>query len=160
MVIRQGRQEELSELARLYLRAYRGLEEYGEPDLQAAENYLGWLFSTCPEGFLVVEVGKKPAGFLACCPDWRPGGGRERVLEIHELVVDPDFRGQGLARALLERAFELGRARGRKKACLWVGEGNRQARELYRRLGFQEQGRWGKWIRMVRGLPPAPNRLL
>lgn len=152
MVIRRVKREELPELARLYIRAYRGLEEYGEPSLRAAESYLAWLFSTCGEGFLVAEVKEGKAGFLACCPDWRPGG-REPVLEIHELAVDPRFRGRGIARALLERAFELGWASGRDRVSLWVGEGNRQAREWYRRLGFKEEGKWGKWIRMSRPLP-------
>ena len=151
-VIRKVREGVLEELARLYMRAYRGLERYGEPTLEEGAAYLGWLFSSCPEGFLVAELEGRPVGFLVCCPDWRPGGTGEPVLEIHELVVDPDFRGRGIARALMEEALRLGRARGRRQAFLWVGEGNRPARKWYWRLGFREVGRWGEWIRMRRRL--------
>lgn len=152
--IRRVREEELEELARLYMRAYRGLERYGEPSQEEAQAYLGWLFSACPEGFLVAEADGKPVGFIALCPDWRPGGEGEPVLEIHEIAVDPAWRGKGVARRLMEEAFRLGRARGRRWASLWVGEGNARAREWYRKLGFEEVGKWGEWIRMRRPLIP------
>ncbi|HHE48163.1 MAG TPA: GNAT family N-acetyltransferase, partial [Candidatus Acetothermia bacterium] len=97
----------------------------------------------------------RPVGFVASDPSWRDRRGE--VLEIHEVVVDPDFRGRGIAKALMEKAFQLGRARGRKVAKLWVGEGNAQARAWYRRLGFREEGRWGEWIRMCRPLSEAKS---
>ncbi len=154
--IRPVRGEELDELARLYMRAYRGLERYGEPSQEEAEAYLGWLYTGCPEGFLVAELDGKPVGFVAANPSWQSRD-RGEVLEVHELVVAPEFRGRGIARALMEEALRLGRARGRKWACLWVGEGNTVARGWYERLGFREVGRWGDWIRMRRPLD-APGR--
>lgn len=155
--IRTVREDELEGLARLYMQAYQGLERYGEPCQEEAVAYLDWLFSVCPEGFLVAEIREKPVGFLACCPDWRPGGVGERVLEIHEVAVAPDFRGRGIGRALLERALELGQARERKAAALWVGKGNAQAQAWYGKLGFREEGCWGEWIRMRRLLPEAKS---
>ena len=149
--IRPVRAEELDELALLYMRAYRDLERYGEPSQEEAEAYLGWLYTGCPEGFLVAELTGRPVGFVAADPGWRSRNQGE-VLELHELLVDPKFRGQGIARALMEEALRLGRARGRKWACLWVGEGNTVARRWYERLGFREVGRWGEWIRMRRPL--------
>ena len=153
--IRKVREGELEELARLYMRAYQGLERYGEPSEEEAIAYLRWLYANCREGFFVVELFGRPVGFVASNPSWRDRRGE--VLEIHEVVVDPDFRGRGIAKALMEKAFQLGRARGRKVAKLWVGEGNAQARAWYRRLGFREEGRWGEWIRMCRPLSEAKS---
>ncbi len=157
MRIRKVRAADLPRLVELYLEAYRGLEEYAEPTPEAAADYLRWLHESCPEGFWVAEVNGQPAGFIAADPDWRGRGREERALEIHEIVVAPDFRGRGIGRALMERALELGRRRGRREAALWVGEGNRTARDWYRKLGFEEVGRFGKWIRMRRPLPPGDD---
>ena len=153
--IREAREGELEGLARLYMRAYQGLERYGEPSEEEAIAYLRWLYANCREGFFVAELFGRPVGFVASDPSWR--NRRGKVLEIHEIVVTPDFRGRGIAKALMEKAFQLGRARGRKVAKLWVGEGNAQARAWYRRLGFREEGRWGEWIRMCRPLSEAKS---
>ncbi len=151
ILIRPARKEELGELARLYMAAYQGLERYGEPSLVEAISYLDWLYSTCPEGFFVAEVSGRPVGFIAVNPDWRDRE-RGKVLEIHEVVVDPAWRGKGVGRRLMEHALDLGRSLGREVASLWVGEGNVRAIAWYRSLGFREEGRWGEWIRMRRPL--------
>ncbi|HAF71270.1 TPA: N-acetyltransferase [Candidatus Acetothermia bacterium] len=148
--VRRVRAEELPGLLPLYMRAYQGLERYGESTEEEGIGYLRWLHYNSPEGFLVAEVSGRVVGFLACDPDWRAR--QRKVLEIHEVVVAPEFRGRGIGRALMEEAFRLGRARGREVASLWVGEGNVQARAWYRKLGFKEEGRWGEWIRMCRPL--------
>ena len=151
ILIRRVKEEELGELARLYMRAYQGLERYGEPSEEEAAAYLSWLYHSCPEGFLVAELEERPVGFIAADPDWRTRNQGE-VLEVHELVVDPGVRGKGIARTLMAEAFRLGRTQGRRWASLWVGEGNTAARRWYERLGFREAGRWGEWIRMRRPL--------
>jgi GNAT superfamily N-acetyltransferase len=79
------------------------------------------------------------------------------VGAIHELVVDPDYQGMGLGRALLLRGMAYLRARGCSECELWVGERNERARSLYRNLGFQESGRWGKWVQMTRSLDNLPK---
>jgi len=153
--IRRVREEELKGLVPLYMRAYQGLERYGEPSEEEGIAYLGWLYANCREGFLVAELSGRPVGLIAADPSWRDRRGE--VLEIHELAVDPDWWGRGIAGALMEEAFRLGRARGRKVASLWVGERNAQARAWYRKLGFREEGRWGEWIRMCRPLTEAKS---
>ncbi len=61
----------------------------------------------------------------------------EREYEILNLAVDPGFRRQGVARALLESAL----ARHPGEIFLEVRASNATAQELYRRLGFSEAGR-------------------
>lgn len=52
--------------------------------------------------------------------------------------VVPSHRRRGLAREVMERSFELLRARGCTRYVLEVIDANRRAHELYRALGFEE----------------------
>ncbi|MCS7239951.1 MAG: GNAT family N-acetyltransferase [Candidatus Bipolaricaulota bacterium] len=152
MVIRLGKLEDIDELAQLLMRAYQGLEAYGEESVSEARRYLKWLRRTCKSGFLVAEVNGCVVGFIAACPEWKDWE-LGTVLEIHEIVVAPEWQGKGVGRALLNQAYSLGHSHGRKLAALWVGVGNMKAREWYKKLGFKEIGRWGEWIRMFRPIP-------
>lgn len=58
------------------------------------------------------------------------------LLNLHDFVVAPAFRGQGVARALLERLAGEARSRGCCKITLEVLENNRRARGIYERAGF------------------------
>src|ERR1017187_6197713 len=57
--------------------------------------------------------------------------------EILNLAVVPDFRRQGVARALLDSAFEAFRG----SVFLEVRESNRVAQDFYKSLGFKELSR-------------------
>ena len=63
---------------------------------------------------------------------WSPG------LECYlaELYVVPARRGQGLGRALMERAMDLARERGADHMDLGTSEDDTAARALYESLGF------------------------
>jgi len=79
--------------------------------------------------------------------------GRERILgylehqlvldelEIHDLAVDPDARGQGRARQLLGEVLAWAHRAGAGRAFLEVREGNAPARALYTHFGFWLIGR-------------------
>lgn len=58
------------------------------------------------------------------------------LLNLHDFVVAPAFRGRGVARALLERLALEARARGCCKITLEVLENNVRARRIYERAGF------------------------
>lgn len=59
--------------------------------------------------------------------------------ELHDVGVDPARRREGIALALLERAFEAARARGARRLFLEVSRENRPAIALYEAMGFSEQ---------------------
>jgi ribosomal-protein-alanine N-acetyltransferase len=61
-------------------------------------------------------------------------------LHVLSLAVSPDHRRRGYARALLEDAFAVGRARGARYATLEVRRSNVAARRLYAALGFAAIG--------------------
>lgn len=60
------------------------------------------------------------------------------LLNIHDLAVVPERRGQGVGRALLSAAESFARARGCVKLSLEVLEENTGAQKLYESFGFRD----------------------
>ncbi len=102
----------------------------------------------------VVESPEGLRGFLA---------GRIRPLPAHfggfavgfvsEVFVDEDLRGQGWGKALVQQACEWFAGQGISRVELQVIVQNNQAREVYRRLGWQEE-----LIQMVYTLHPPESQ--
>ena len=63
------------------------------------------------------------------------------VLNIHDLVVLPDYRGRGIGSALLDELERRARAAGSSRLTLEVHDSNRDAKRLYERYGF---GPWSE----------------
>lgn len=61
-----------------------------------------------------------------------------RDLFVYDIVVRPEWRRRGYARAALARAEQRGRALGADRLVLHVFGGNEGARSLYRTAGFDE----------------------
>ncbi len=59
------------------------------------------------------------------------------LVNVHDLVVHPDFRGRGFGRSLLQAVEALAREKGCCKLTLEVLEGNAVARAVYERCGFR-----------------------
>ncbi|MHC1579833.1 MAG: GNAT family N-acetyltransferase [Candidatus Alkanophagales archaeon] len=92
------------------------------------------IYETCPEGFLVAEVGGVVVGFVVALLS-TPEEGR-----IFAIAVDRDFRRRGIATELLNVAFDLIRSWGARSVRLEVRAHNYAARRLYRKLGFVDFG--------------------
>jgi len=58
------------------------------------------------------------------------------LINIHDLYVRPEYRGQGVAGRLLLEVERIARERGCCKMTLEVLEGNTPAQKSYRHLGF------------------------
>jgi ribosomal protein S18 acetylase RimI-like enzyme len=58
---------------------------------------------------------------------------------LEELYVVPGKRGQGIGRALMERAMEIARSEGAAHMDLGTGEDDTAARALYEKLGFDNR---------------------
>lgn len=67
--------------------------------------------------------------------------GRSRGEIIGNVVVHPDYRGMGIARALVEAALEAARAQQSRWVGLEVRERNHVALGLYARFGFRPVGK-------------------
>lgn len=59
------------------------------------------------------------------------------LLNVHDVVVKAEFRGQGLSRKLFEFVFEAAKELGCCKVTLEVLEGNEVATQAYSRFGFK-----------------------
>ena len=69
---------------------------------------------------------------------------------LHDLWVDDDARGGGVATALVEGASDLFRERGAPRLVLMTASRNASAHALFRKLGFRDT-----MIEMTRELGPA-----
>lgn len=59
-------------------------------------------------------------------------------LYIHDIVVNSNFRGKGLGKALMQQLEEISKECGYCKITLEVRDDNSVAQSLYRSLGYEE----------------------
>jgi ribosomal protein S18 acetylase RimI-like enzyme len=62
---------------------------------------------------------------------------REPAGVLHDLVVDPGHRGQGIGRRLLDAMIAALAARGAPRVVLSTAERNEAAQRLFERAGFR-----------------------
>ncbi|MEN3185137.1 MAG: GNAT family N-acetyltransferase [Atribacterota bacterium] len=140
--------ENLESLIELYQKAYQELSEYAYVQRERIRSYLLWLWRGDPAGFLLAVDGKKVVGFISIHSRWEEG--QEIIGEIHEFVVEPEYQGKKVGDLLFASALEYARVQGRNRVGLWVGEKNIRALAFYTHRGFEKEGQWGKWVRMVK----------
>jgi mycothiol synthase len=90
-----------------------------------------------PEGFLVVDDGRRMLGF--CWTKIHPSSPPHEphaLGEIYVIGVDPDAQGRGLGRALVVGGLDHLHRRGIAVGMLFVDAANTAAVGLYRALGF------------------------
>ena len=144
--------EDLEAIVKLYLRAYKGLEEYAYTHPKDVKAYIKWLLKRDPEGFVLKRDGSKIVAFVAGDANWFSKREGKNVGAIHEIVVDPDYWGRGIGKTLMNRTLNYFLGKGLDLAELWVGDRNERAINFYKRLGFEEKDRYNYWIRMVKKL--------
>jgi ribosomal protein S18 acetylase RimI-like enzyme len=89
-----------------------------------------------PTGIFVAETEGRLVGYITTQIDRESGKGR-----IPNLAVDAEFRGQGLARQLIERALHYFRAEGLEYALIETMAQNVAGNNLYPACGFVEVAR-------------------
>jgi ribosomal protein S18 acetylase RimI-like enzyme len=77
-----------------------------------------------------------PVGLINCFEGYSTFKAKP-LLNVHDIVVHPDTRGQGVAQALLGAAQQLAIERGCCKLTLEVLSGNTVAMNAYDRFGFK-----------------------
>ncbi len=152
MKLRRAEERDREKLIDVYLRGYKGLEEYSYTHPDDVQAYLSWLFRRDAEGIWLVEEDGKVVGFVASDGNWFSKREGKVVGALHELVVLPEYRRRGIGRALVERALEYFKSRGLDMAELWVGDENSYAMSFYKNLGFEERDRFNYWVRMTKAL--------
>lgn len=62
----------------------------------------------------------------------------KKCINIHDLIVKPEYREKGIGRALLNKVIEIAKERDCAKVTLEVREDNYKAQMLYHDLGFAD----------------------
>ena len=122
-----------TEFARsVHHRAYRdvSVRQFGPWDEKAQDEFFadGWNAAAHE----IISCDEVPCGYV--CLEYR-----ESDIHVRELVIDPEFQGQGVGSRILREVLEDARAR-RVPVRLDTFHVN-HAVNLYRRLGFREIGK-------------------
>jgi ribosomal protein S18 acetylase RimI-like enzyme len=86
---------------------------------------------------LLAFVDGNPVGAAICFLGFSTFAAKP-LLNVHDLAVLPEWRGQGVGRALLTGAEQRARREGCCKLTLEVQEDNLRARGLYESFGFAD----------------------
>jgi ribosomal protein S18 acetylase RimI-like enzyme len=90
----------------------------------------------CPTALVFLAYAEtRPVGLAVCFLGFSTFAARP-LVNIHDLVVHPDFRRRGVAAALMNHVERVARERGCCKTTLEVRPDNEVAQSLYRKLGF------------------------
>ncbi len=115
-----------------------------DPSEQAGRDQFEYLCGEIEslDGFcLVAELDGQLLGFLMAAPQSLPGSYVKPEYrtygEIFDLYVEPEARGSGLARKLVDVATERFREMGFRQIGLYTLAGNEEAVRVYKRMGFE-----------------------
>lgn len=85
---------------------------------------------------LLARLDDKPVGFSNCFQGFSTFACAP-LLNIHDIAVDPSYRGQGIASQLLAEIARIAADRGCCKVTLEVLVGNEIAKRVYQTAGFE-----------------------
>ncbi|GAB3287539.1 GNAT family N-acetyltransferase [Pseudidiomarina andamanensis] len=85
---------------------------------------------------ILAYVDDQPVG-LANCVEGFSTFAAKPVMNIHDIAVIKDFRGQGISKRLLQEVETLAQFRGCCKLTLEVLQGNEPAKIAYEKFGFK-----------------------
>lgn len=126
-------QQAVIEMVNAYARDPMG---NGEPLPEHVRNALVPGLRKHPTSLLFLAFdGEDPVGVAVCFVGFSTFAARP-LLNIHDLAVIPEYRGQGVGRRLLEQVEARARELGCCKLTLEVQERNRTAQRLYQKVGF------------------------
>lgn len=90
--------------------------------------------------FRIAEADGQPIGYVKLGPPELPVERCGEAIEIRQFYLLHEWRGTGVAHALMDWAMEEARVRGAREIFLTVYTDNHRARRFYERYGFTEVG--------------------
>lgn len=114
--------------------------EYAEstPEVGVLADRLGPMIASGQVAVMLADSRPDGLALLRFRPSFWTG---ELDAYLEELYVTPERRGQGLGRALMERAMEFAREQGATRMDLGTSTDDTAARALYEKLGFTNDER-------------------
>ena len=141
MRIRPARKDE----APIILKLIKDLAEYEKaPDqVEATETQiLETIFAENPKVFCdLVEVDDQIVGMAIWFLNYSTWQGKHGIY-LEDLFIEPDFRGRGYGKALLQHLAKICNERGYGRFQWWVLDWNSPAIEFYRALGAEAMSEW------------------
>lgn len=133
--IKQATQEDLDQLAVLF-NDYRIFYKQ-DADLEGAVKYLAERMEF-NESIIFIAIERSSRGsvaFMQLYPSFSSIS-MERAWTLNDLYVSVDYRGQGIAQMLLERANNYAKETNSKGLSLSTANDNHVAQKLYERNGY------------------------
>jgi ribosomal protein S18 acetylase RimI-like enzyme len=109
---------------------------------RTARGYASFLGSQLEEPEVAVLVAEENGAVIGYAyagvedSDWMALRGPAGVL--HDVVVEPEHRGRGVGRLLLDAALTFLRSRGAPRVVLWTAARNASAQRLFASAGFRD----------------------
>lgn len=126
MIIRQASAADYPQLLDIWLRSVRATHHFlQESDIDALLPQLRDIYLPVVDVWVAVDVKDNPLGFIGL-----------NQSHVEMLFIDPDLRGQGMGRALLNHVRS-----SRSTMSVDVNEQNPQAVGFYLHYGFVQTGR-------------------
>lgn len=134
--VRPLRASDKPEWARMW-RAYLAFYETTRSD-EIYDVYFNRLLGDDPQDYngLIAELDGRAVG-LTHYLFHRHGWSIENVCYLQDLYADPEVRGKGIGRALIEAVYEAADAAGAGQVYWLTQDFNTTARQLYDRIGVQ-----------------------
>lgn len=85
---------------------------------------------------LLAFDGDQPVGVANCVEGFSTFAAKP-LMNIHDIAVIPEYRGEGVAQKLLEEVKTLAQFRGCVKLTLEVLDKNERAKNAYKKFGFE-----------------------
>jgi ribosomal protein S18 acetylase RimI-like enzyme len=134
----------MGRLGALLVRTHHELDpkRFIAPTSRTARGYASFLGSQLEDpdvAVLVAEENGSVIGYTYAAVedhDWMSLRGPAGVL--HDIIVDPKYRGRGAGRLLLDATLELLRARGAPRVVLSTAARNASAQRLFAGAGFRD----------------------
>jgi ribosomal protein S18 acetylase RimI-like enzyme len=144
----------LGRLGALLLRTHHGFDAHrfmapGDRPEQGYAWFLGTQLERDDVVILVAERQERVLGYAYAGIEpqsWKEL--RDEAGFIHDVIVDPEVRGSGMGRALVDAAVRWLAGRGMPRVVLWTASRNMGAHRLFGRLGFRDT-----MIEMTREVP-------
>ena len=111
------------------------LSDFARTNLVAALSARPEAFSVLAFDDGVVDRPDQPIGLVNCFEGFSTFACRP-LVNVHDVVVLPAYRGQRVAEKMLDLVVEIALSRGACKLTLEVLHGNQAAVKLYERIGF------------------------
>jgi len=115
----------------------------GEPLSEFARSHLVQALANRPQAFSVLAFDDagglsepKAVGLINCIEGFSTFACRP-LVNVHDVVVLSEYRGQGIGEEMLALVAQIARERGACKLTLEVLTGNVGAAKLYQRVGFE-----------------------